>query len=451
MRDDVLIILNEHESRKRQRAEALQAALEDKLAVHRIETADGTLPELVAQRNPRVLILDYILGEYGTVVDLLHACAAAELAVETIVWTDEPSAQVAVSVMKLGAHDYVNIDGPRAVEKVLEAIFECLSPEALTAQEDRQHGESKKRQSLVFESPIAKSCLAEANAAAASSLPILVLLGPSGSGRNALARHIHMERSFAGAFHEIDFDLFTGPEEEILGGGTSEYLLSHAATVLLDHVESGLGEFVDATARRQDALWSASNDGSSPVLIIGTDSEEHANAWQRLVDAKVIRIPALAEREEDVYPLLQLFISTLPKSGKKAALTPTPALIELIGSLQWPGNIRELKAAVIEAAALERKSNAKAECPDGIEGSEFKKLNSCEQSFLALLIENKARWERYQLRRDHKVAALQARKVLLKAGGDPRRAAAMLGTSVHRITQALSERAHNKNPQDSNG
>lgn len=439
MRDDVLIVLNEHESRKRERADALQAALEDKFAVHRIDTADGSLPLLVAERNPRILILDYILGEYGTAIDLIDACAAEELSAEVIVWTDEPSAQVAVSVMKLGAFDYIDIDSPRAVEKVVEAISECLLLDSRSTR-DSEESPSKgvKAYSLIFEAPLAKTCLQQALAVAEQSAAILVLQGPTGVGRNALARLIHSKRSFAGALHEIDFDLFSGSATEILGGEGSQYLLSHAATVLLDHIESGPGEFITEVEKERDRLWQNVEEEAAPMLIIGTNSIEHAKAWKRLADCTLIEIPSLLERVEDIYPLLQQFLASLPKSRKKPALSPSTSLVELMAQQIWPGNIRQLEATVIEAAAIERTSTTKPTCPSDISTEAFSALTPREQVFLAAALEVKTRWERHEQRQDHSVAELQVRNALRATDGDTRRAAAMLGTSVQRLKQVLN-------------
>ena len=60
-----------------------------------------------------------------------------------------------------------------------------------------------------------------------------------------------------------------------------------------------------------------------------------------------ICLPALRERKEDIFPLTNYFLESLPKPAKLSTL----ALQELIG-YSWPGNVRELRNILEQASIL---------------------------------------------------------------------------------------------------
>ena len=63
-----------------------------------------------------------------------------------------------------------------------------------------------------------------------------------------------------------------------------------------------------------------------------------------------ISLPALRERKEDIFPIANYFLESLPKPAK---LSPS-TLQELIG-YSWPGNVRELRNILEQASILSEK------------------------------------------------------------------------------------------------
>ncbi|HQH28147.1 MAG TPA: hypothetical protein PLP17_12175, partial [Oligoflexia bacterium] len=132
IREDVLIVLNEREPLKHQMAAELELLLRAKhLAAQRLDLRPGVL-ETITKRTPCVLVLDYLLGDFGTALDILPALRAANSETQTrvILWTDEPSVYAAVEALKLGAVDYIKIDSSRSIQLVLQAIEKCLTAQA---------------------------------------------------------------------------------------------------------------------------------------------------------------------------------------------------------------------------------------------------------------------------------------------------------------------------------
>jgi Nif-specific regulatory protein len=64
-----------------------------------------------------------------------------------------------------------------------------------------------------------------------------------------------------------------------------------------------------------------------------------------------IRVPSLAEREEDIAPLARHFSEVAQRTHRLRTMELSRGAVRALGSAGWPGNIREL-AHRVEAAAI---------------------------------------------------------------------------------------------------
>ena len=64
-----------------------------------------------------------------------------------------------------------------------------------------------------------------------------------------------------------------------------------------------------------------------------------------------VDIPALRERKEDIPVLVAFFAAEAADSLGKKALEPSPELLTLLANYHFPGNVRELRAMVVDAVA----------------------------------------------------------------------------------------------------
>ncbi len=87
----------------------------------------------------------------------------------------------------------------------------------------------------------------------------------------------------------------------------------------------------------------ATNKNLSEMIKKGTFRED---LYFRL-NVFSISIPALRERKEDIFPIANYFLESLPKPAKLS----TSTLQELIG-YYWPGNVRELRNTLEQASIL---------------------------------------------------------------------------------------------------
>lgn len=205
---------------------------------------------------------------------------------------------------------------------------------------------------------------------APTEFPVL-LVGPTGSGKELFARQIHLWSGRTGPLVDVNAGAlprdmvesllfghrrgaFTGAIQSTEGlmtaAGTGTLFLDELTSLplegqakLLRAVETGevrpLGETVNRPVRcRFIAAVQEDVDGRI------TRGEFRGDLYQRMAGA-VIRLPALSERREDVLPLARAFAES------QGCELSREAEGELTGH-RWPGNIRELKATILRASHL---------------------------------------------------------------------------------------------------
>lgn len=426
-REDVLVVMNEREPRKAELSRSLVEQLTNRrLGVERLKPCPS-LAEVIIARNPRVLVLDYLLGDEGTALDILtHFQQFGMTDIETAIWTDERSTPVAVQAMKLGAIDYIETESPKSLERVIESIERVLSA--------RQDDGAITLRALpstikpIAEAPLSRAALLDGSRALIQRPRLLVLSGPQGAGRNTFARYFHSLRERSGSYIELDLDLWTGNYPALVGPDSRTPLLSFGASVFIDHAEFDLGGLPDAVAAAADGIWPETSDDASPLLMIGTSDETVVEVWSRLFDAPVIRIPGVADRREDMLPLVTSILHELKKSGIPISVQVTPALIEELLRHEWTGNVRELRAVLLDLVSNRAVSESSRT------GRNSDEKSGTIEELLCSAIE---RWDRHS--RAHPIVPepLVARQAYERSGGNVRVAAAMLGTGIPQVRSAL--------------
>ncbi len=444
IKESVLIILNEREPLKQQMALELGKQLAGRAISHERIKPSANLSKIITERAPAVLVLDYLLGDFGTALDILtdFSEASGKTPPQTIIWTDEPSVSVAVSAMKLGAKDYVELSTATSLERVLEAVDKCLRENADAVPQSSVRRRAAGLDELVGQDRVFQDCLAIGESVAERGERVVVILGATGSGKNALGRFIHTKRRFAGGITEIDFDSFSGDVAEIVGSDnqTDIPLLSYGETLIIDHAEFDTGELLDAVERRSKFIWT--NDSlHPPMLIIGTCSPDCAKAWVKLAQAQLIEIPLLKDRPADLLPLIQRFALEISGNARAQRAKFSAELIEHLSELEWGGNVRQFRAACIEAMTIPMEADGKSD--DGREavseqkGKRKSRLTKNDQLIFRAVLSAKLRWERYQHSEMSIPQAIAARQAIDNAEGNIRIAAARLGTGIPQLRASL--------------
>lgn len=232
---------------------------------------------------------------------------------------------------------------------------------------------------IVGEAPVFMAALEDARRSALVASPVLIT-GPTGSGKELVARMIHrLGRRAGGPFVPvncaaiphglIESELF-GHEAGAFTGAARRragcFELADGGTLFLDEV----GELpVDLQARLLRVLESSEFcrvGGVRPVrvdvrVLAATNRDvEGAVRTGRLredvffrLNVLRIRLPALAERAGDVPLLTRYFLRRKGAEMKKPGLSFSPEALAALERYPWPGNVRELANVVERALVLE--------------------------------------------------------------------------------------------------
>jgi hydrogenase-4 transcriptional activator len=222
-----------------------------------------------------------------------------------------------------------------------------------------------------------RSCMERVDLVAPSDVPVL-LFGETGSGKEVVARAIHMRspraaapflRVNCGAIPPslIDSELF-GHERGSFTGAEAQrkgwFERAHGGTLFLDEI----GELpLPAQVRLLRVLQDGSFErvGGQRALhadvrvVAATHRDLHSmvqektfreDLWYRLA-VFVIHVPPLRERPEDIPALALHFALRAATRFGTPPLAPTPEDLELLLAYPWPGNAREL-ISVMERAVI---------------------------------------------------------------------------------------------------
>lgn len=211
--------------------------------------------------------------------------------------------------------------------------------------------------------------------AAPSSLPVLVL-GESGTGKELVARALHEASGRRGQLVNIncgalpreliESELF-GHEKGAFTGAqkrhTGCFADAHEGTLFLDEI----GELpLDLQPRLLRVLETGT------IRAIGTTKEQpinvrivaatHRNLAHEVAAGRFredlfyrlqgleLSVPPLRDRPDDLPPLLAHFL--LPLAAERPGLCIDPQALAALAAYPWPGNVRQLKSAVLRAALL---------------------------------------------------------------------------------------------------
>jgi DNA-binding NtrC family response regulator len=413
---------------------------------------------LVTSGDPEVILLDlampHIPGE-----KLLSQVHDGFPHIPVIVVTAVNEVGAAVQCMKAGAFDYMvkAIEENRLVSGVRRAM------EIRRLQRDYRSLRGKMLSPTLLD-PGAFSAIVTRNRAmqslfllveslAGSTEPVLIT-GETGTGKRLIAQAIHATSGREGPFVDVNVaglddtmfsdtlfghrkGAYTGAAEarggliRRAGGGTllldeigdlgisSQVKLLH----LMDAMEYyPLGS--DLPERAETRILVSTNRDLGALM---TEEKFRRDLFYRL-STHEIRVPPLRDRKDDLPLLVDHFLEEAAQKMGKIKLEAPPGLIGLLETCQFPGNVRELRSLVVDAATRAPSEVLSLDPFKAVIGREIpsapQKTQSAPFDSLATLPTiRQATW-------------MLIEEAMKRAGGNQRTAARLLGISH----QALSVR-----------
>lgn len=214
---------------------------------------------------------------------------------------------------------------------------------------------------LIGQGPAMRLARRQVELAAACHDSVLVV-GPTGSGREHLAAAIHYGEQQVDASHAVlrtlaplDCSLLAGDLVEAVRAAIArEKLLSDSSATgtLLFHRIDELSIEVQAELAglliRKPVSWRLIATATQPLIELarrGAFREDLAMALSTIV----VELPSLAQRRDDLPLLAQLFLEERNAAGARQIGGFTPAALDLLDGHAWPNNLDELAQVVAES------------------------------------------------------------------------------------------------------
>lgn len=371
MASDILVVDDEADIR-----DIVSGILSDE--GHETRTAHDSDSALAAisDRVPRLVFLDiWMQGSRLDGLALLDEVKSRHPDLPVVMISGHGNVETAVSAIKRGAFDF--IEKPFKADRLILIAERALENSSWK----REVTELKKRTGDAAElvgTSVAVSQLRQTIEKVAPTNSRVMILGPSGSGKELVARMIHKRSSrAAGPFVALNAATITPDRMEIAlfgtegGPGQARKIgaleEAHRGILYLDEVGEMPRETQNKILRvlvdQQFERVGGSKRVKVDVRIISStaynlesliaDGSFREDLYHRLAVVPV-KVPALAERREDIPFLIDMFMRQI---SEQAGIRPRKIGEDAMAVLQahdWPGNIRQLRNNIERLMILAR-------------------------------------------------------------------------------------------------
>jgi two-component system, NtrC family, nitrogen regulation response regulator NtrX len=362
MASDILIVDDETDIR-----ELVAGILQDE--GHGTRTArdsDEALAAVVARR-PNLVFLDiWLQGSRLDGLQLLDGLKQDHPELPVVMISGHGNIETAVSAIKRGAYDF--IEKPFKADRLLLVAERALENSRLRREVRELKQLAPLATALIGHSPSANQLRQTIEKVAPTNSRILII-GPSGSGKELAARTIHGHSARAnGPFVVINAAAITPDymEVELFGvesgsnGATSRKVgaleEAHGGTLFIDEIADMPREtqnkilrvLVDQTFQRVGGSTKVTVD----VRIVSSTSRNieadiaagkfREDLYHRL-SVVPIRVPGLSERREDIPELVEYFMTQISHTTGLPKRNVGADALAVLQSHDWPGNVRQLR------------------------------------------------------------------------------------------------------------
>ncbi|MEY3309127.1 MAG: hypothetical protein RLZZ413_3165, partial [Pseudomonadota bacterium] len=300
--------------------------------------------------------------------------------VPVVIISGHGNIEIAVAAIKQGAYDF--IEKPFNIDQLMVVVSRAMETSRLR----RENSDLRRREvssaEMLGNSPAFKGLKAQLEKVTKSNGRVM-LTGPAGSGKEMAARFIHGQSNRASAPFVSVSSATIEPErmEEVLFGresaerGIEQGLLeqAHGGVVYFDEVaEMPLGtqsKILRVLVEQQFARAGGTDKVRVDLRVISSTTRDlkqeiaQGRFRQELYDrlnVVPIAVPALEDRREDIPELARHFVSMFHRTQGLPARELTSEAEAMLQTMQWPGNVRQLRN-VMERVLILGESNGAIE------------------------------------------------------------------------------------------
>ena len=359
---DILVVDDERDIR-----ELVAGVLEDEGYETRDAANSDAALEAIATRRPSLVLLDvWLQGSRLNGLDLLDEIKRRDPSLPVLVISGHGNLDTAVAAIRRGASDF--IEKPFEAERLLLLVERATETERLRQELASLRLTAGRDNDLTGGSAAINTVRATLKRVASTGSRVLIT-GPAGVGKEVAARLLHGWSQRTGAPFTVVSAARMTPErveEELFGVEEGGDLVrpglleqAHGGTLFLDEI-ADMPVATQARIMRVLTEQSFTRVGGTRVVkvdvrVVSATSRDLAteiaagrfreDLYYRLNVVPVV-IPALAERREDIPPLVEFFLAHY--ATERRVRTPEIAADAMVAlqSYDWPGNVRQLRNVV---------------------------------------------------------------------------------------------------------
>jgi two-component system nitrogen regulation response regulator NtrX len=361
MASDILIVDDEADI-----CELVSGLLQDEGYTTRTARDSDAALSAIANRRPHLVFLDiWLQGSRLDGLQLLSAVKEQHPDLPVVMISGHGNIETAVAAIKQGAYDF--IEKPFKADRLILVADRALETSRLRREVKELKALGPLPSSIVGRSPSVNQLRQTIDKVAPTNSRILIV-GPSGAGKELAARTLHGQSSRANApFVVINAAAMTPDRMEIELFGVEQTNGSqarkvgaleeaHGGTLFIDEIADMPREtqnkilrvLVDQTFQRVDGSAKVAVD----VRIVSSTSRNieaeiaagrfREDLYHRL-SVVPVRVPPLAERREDIPDLVLYFMEQISQSTGLPQRKIGADAMAVLQSHDWPGNVRQLR------------------------------------------------------------------------------------------------------------
>jgi two-component system NtrC family response regulator len=336
--------------------------------------------EIAGRNSVDIILSDFKMPDLNG-IEVLEQVKKINPEISFVIVTAYGTVENAVKAMRLGAFDYISkpVDLDE-LDLMIERVIEHKNLKSENQLLKTQIQEKYKISSIVSQSQKMEEVINLAARVADSKANVLIT-GENGTGKEVLAKAIHYisprkDKPFVAvnvpALTEtlLESELF-GHEKGAFTGADKmkkgRFEIANSGTIFLDEVgdipQSIQVKLLRVLQEHQFERVGGTENIEVDVRIIAATNK---NLEQKIKDGTFredlyyrlnvvsIKIPALRERKEDIFPMIESFIEKYCAENKRDKLGISKETVDLLMKHNFPGNVRELENIIERAVVLTR-------------------------------------------------------------------------------------------------
>lgn len=355
---DILVVDDEADIR-----DLVAGVLEDDGYTARMAADSDFALNAIADRRPSLVLLDvWLKGSRLDGLDLLDEIKRRDPSLPVLVISGHGNLDTAVAAIRRGAVDF--IEKPFEAEHLLHLVSRATETDRLRRENETLRARIGFEDELTGTSSILNGVRATLKRVAPTGSRVL-LTGPAGVGKEVAARLLHSWSPRASASFVVVSAARMTPdrvEEELFGVEKGDVVVpgllerAHGGTLFLDEIAdmplTTQGRILRVLTDQSFARIGGTRIVKVDVRVVSATSRDllaeiaagrfREDFYYRL-NVVPVHIPSIAERREDIPPLVEHFVARFADDRRLPSPAVSPEAMAALQAYDWPGNVRQLR------------------------------------------------------------------------------------------------------------